>query len=746
MLHIDCAREGKESYSNPLHSHFPDRVSAAIDAERRKFFGERGSYYESVFYMVLTYYPPSLAQKKFVDLMVDDDEKKDRARSHSAETIEAFKQTLKNFEGMLGLAFKMKRLKSRIEKNEDGSVAVFDDFLSWLHFCMTGDRMPIRLPNAAGLPVDGMIGGVEFYRGMICKANEKYVMAVDVGGLPQEVYGGILNLLSELPLEYRWSSRFIYMDEHEAIKSLERLRSKWRQKERGFVAQVFNLPTANVNLDAVAMVDETQQFLADVSSNLVASGVMSSAIILMHENRKLLEEWAAFVRRSVSQLGFNSRIETVNTMQTYLGSLPGDGIRNMRRNMVHSLHLSALIPQSTVWTGEEKAPCPLYPPLSPVLMHCVTSTNTPFRLNLHVRDLGHTLIFGPTGSGKSVLLATLVAQFRRYEDVSIFCFDKGMSMYTLCKAMGGLHFNVAADDGALSFAPLQYLESASDLAWAEQWFEVIFKLNNYDINANDRNEIRQALAYLGGQTARSMTNFVNQLQSKHLRSVLEDYTVQGTLGHLLDAKEDNMSLSKLNVFELEEIMQSAVGSGSNRVALPVLMYLFRRIERSLRGQPAVIILDEAWVMLGHEAFRGKIVEWLKVLRKANCCVVMATQSLTDAEKSGILDVLVESSATKIFLPNIYAQDEVASNLYQRMGLNSKQIEIIASARPKRHYYYVSERGRRLFELALGQFALTFVGVSDKDTVAKVKAFEAEYGEKWVDAWLLKNGVAWPEMK
>ena len=85
--------------------------------------------------------------------------------------------------------------------------------------------------------------------------------------------------------------------------------------------------------------------------------------------------------------------------------------------------------------------------------------------------------------------------------------------------------------------------------------------------------------------------------------------------------------------------------------IPVLLYLFRHFERSLTGAPALLLLDEAWVMLGHPVFREKIREWLKVLRKANCAVVLATQSLSDAVRSGILDVLLESCPTKILLPN-----------------------------------------------------------------------------------------------
>ena len=138
----------------------------------------------------------------------------------------------------------------------------------------------------------------------------------------------------------------------------------------------------------------------------------------------------------------------------------------------------------------------------------------------------------------------------------------------------------------------------------------------------------------------------------------------------------------LTVFEIETLL-----SLGDRYALPVLLYLFRRIEKSLAGQPAAIILDEAWIMLGHPVFRNKIQEWLKTLRKANCLVLLATQSLSDAANSGILDNILEATATKLFLPNLYARDEDTSALYRRMGLNNRQIEILATAVPKRQYYY-----------------------------------------------------------
>jgi type IV secretion system protein VirB4 len=483
------------------------------------------------------------------------------------------------------------------------------------------------------------------------------------------------------------------------------------------------------------MVADAELAIAEVNSGLVAQGYYTSVVILMDENRNQLDVSARQVEKAINRLGFAARVESINTMDAYLGSLPGHGVENVRRPLINTMNLADLLPTSTIWTGLNQAPCPLYPPLAPALMHCVTHGSTPFRLNLHVRDLGHTFMFGPTGAGKSTHLALIAAQLRRYPGMSIFAFDKGMSIYPLAKATGGKHFTVAADDDQLAFCPLQFLETKGDRAWAMAWIDTILALNNVETTPGQRNEIGNAIMSMYASGARTLAELSVTIQDEAIREAIKQYTVDGTMGHLLDAEEDGLSLADFTVFEIEELMNLG-----EKYALPTLLYLFRRIERALHGQPAVIILDEAWLMLGHPAFRAKIREWLKVLRKANCLVLMATQSLSDAANSGILDVIVESTATKIFLPNVYARDEDTAALYRRMGLNARQIEILATAIPKRQYYYVSENGRRLYDLALGPLARAFVGASDKDSIAAIKTLEAKHGGTWVHEWLAGRGL------
>lgn len=233
-----------------------------------------------------------------------------------------------------------------------------------------------------------------------------------------------------------------------------------------------------------------------------------------------------------------------------------------------------------------------------------------------------------------------------------------------------------------------------------------------------------------------MTDFVVQVQNDLIKEALAYYTMGNRGGDLLDGTEDDIHLTHLQVYELEELMKRG-----EKDLIPVLLYLFRKIERSLTGQPAVIVIDEAWMALSHPVFRAMILEWLKVLRKANCIVILATQSLSDAVKSGMLDVLVESCPTTIFLPNPKATQENILPIYQSFGLNHRQITLINEARQKRQYYVTSPIGNRLMDLSLSPLELAFVGVSDKAELRDLRQCIDENGESWYVDWLETKGVS-----
>jgi type IV secretion system protein VirB4 len=328
----------------------------------------------------------------------------------------------------------------------------------------------------------------------------------------------------------------------------------------------------------------------------------------------------------------------------------------------------------------------------------------------------------------------MAVQSLRYENMTVFIFEAGLSAYPLTRAVGGRHFNVAADERP-QLAPLQFLDTRIDRAWAMDWIDKVLLLNDFKTTPEQRTAIATAILSMHENGGKTLSDFFNACQDEEVREALMQYTVNGAMGHLLDAADDALGFSRFNTFELGELMELG-----DKYAVPALLYLFRRVVRSLKGQPAVIYLDEAWLMLLHPVFEQWIRKWLKTLAKLNCAVLLSTQNLTDAAKSSIFDVIVDSTATKIFLPNPDALSDEMAALYRRMGLNERQIHIVANALPKQQYYLVSEAGRRLYELGLGPLAQAFVGATDPVSLATVRRLEAQHGDAWVHEWLAMRGL------
>lgn len=750
---IDAARIDSPGYPAPSQSHFPDPVTALIDAERRAAFEREGGHFETEYALILQYLPPRRRQSKIAELIYDD-EAQDAEESPANRILDDFKKRLEDIQDGLGDILHMRRMGT-VTVGAGAAAYQTDELVNYLHFVLTGRSAPLRIPDCPAY-LDAWLGYDELWPGDTPRLGGKYVAAVAIDGFPGQSYPGILDMLDGLPLPYRWSTRFIFLDQHEAIGALNRYRLKWQQKIRGFWSQVFKSQKGMINTDALEMTHQSEAAMNEASSGLVAYGYYTPVVILMHEDRKFLEEQARYVRREIEHKGFAARIETVNAVEAWLGSLPGQTYPNVRRPLIHTLNLADMLPLTAVWPGLRENPCNFYPPSSPPLLHAVTTGATPFRLNLHVGDVGHTLVFGPTGAGKSTLLAALIAQFRRYQSrpwrgtgdphpASIIAFDKGGSLFALCKAAGGIHYDLGNDEAdSPALTPLLDIDSPTEALWAEEWIATCYTLRAGKTPSPEQAaEIHRAINLMRAEAprdSRSLTHFTATVQDPEIKAALEHYTLRGPMGHMLDGTDD-LHVGDFTVFDVDDLMKLG-----DQNAIPVLLYLFRRFERSLKGQPAMLSLDEAWVMLGHPVFREKLREWLKELRKKNCLVLMATQSLSDAANSGLLDVLIEQCPTKILLPNPEATQRGTkdnpgpADLYQMFGLNDREVEILKTARPKRQYYYKSPLGRRLFELGLGPLALAFVAISGKEDLAEVRQCIEDYGDDWPLQWMRQRGV------
>jgi type IV secretion system protein VirB4 len=431
--------------------------------------------------------------------------------------------------------------------------------------------------------------------------------------------------------------------------------------------------------------------------------------------------------------------ETVNAIEAWLGSLPGHVYANVRQPPISTLNLAHMMPFSAVWAGPERDEHFQAPPL----FFAQTEGSTPFRFSLHVGDVGHTLIVGPTGAGKSVLLALMALQFRRYAGAQVFAFDFGGSIRAAALAMGGDWHDLGGalgDDIAepAALQPLVRIDGASERAWAAEWIATLLAREAVSITPELKEHLWSALTSLASApvTERTITGLSVLLQSNALKQALQPYTIGGPWGRLLDAETERLGEADVQAFETEGLIGASA-------APAVLSYLFHRIEDRFDGRPTLLIIDEGWLALDDRGFAGQLREWLKTLRKKNASVIFATQSLADIDGSAIAPAIIESCPTRVFLPNERALEPQIATIYRRFGLNDRQIEILSRSTPKRDYYCQSRHGNRLFELGLSEVALAFTAASSKtDQTAIAETIAAHGREGFAAAWLRGKGLDW----
>ena len=496
---------------------------------------------------------------------------------------------------------------------------------------------------------------------------------------------------------------------------------------------------SNINQTAVTKYQQAKTAEMWIESDITSYGYYTSCIVVLADSPDEADVRAKAVVQTINNIGFKAKVEDLNSVDAWMGTLPGNVGRNVRRHLVSCTNLIHMMPLSTIWAGASRNKHLDGPPL----LYTQTSGNTPFRLSLHVGDVGHTLVVGPTGAGKSVFLNMVEASFRKYKDARVFVFDKGASSYVLTRGVGGTFFDLGNEEsGALSFQPLAKIDDDKERQWALEWICDYVRQENLEITPERKQLIWDALeavatSYVGeNKRLRRMTNLVNAIQSEELKKALAPLCSGGPYGRIFDSDVDNLQLGSWQTFEMEKLMNTPQIVGTT------LMYIFHRIEQSLKGEPTIIVLDECWVFFDNEQFAAKIREWLKVLRKANASVIFATQSITDIVNSPIFHTVLDACYSRIFLPNDNAMEEKNAENYALFGLNQRQIEILASATKKMDYYYVSTYGSRLFQLALDAcpVSLAYVAVNTKG-VNDAKEIVREHGvEEFNRHWLIRCNI------
>jgi type IV secretion system protein VirB4 len=724
-IFVEASRHSAQDYPA---SRFPDPVSSLVDAERAAQFEEEGAHFESAYYLTFMFLPPAEEAARAEAFLYEG-----RVDGGGVDP----KQILRGFiDGT-------DRVLQLVEGFVPEAAWLSDaETLTYLHSCISTRRHRVRVPEVP-MYLDAILVDEPLVGGLAPRLGNAHLRTLTVMGFPSMTYPGILDDLNRLAIPYRWSTRAVALDKTDATRVLTRIRRQWFAKRKSVAAilkeVMTNESSALLDTDAHNKALDADAALQELGSDLIGEAYVTATVTVWDEDARVADERLRLVEKVIQGRDFTCIAETVNAVEAWLGSLPGHVYANVRQPPVSTLNLAHMMPLSAVWAGPDRNEHLDGPPL----LFAKTEGATPFRLSLHVGDVGHTLVVGPTGAGKSVLLALLALQFRRYPGAQIFAFDFGGSIRAAALAMGGDWHDLGgamSDDavGPVALQPLAAVDDAAERAWAAQWVAAILAREGVTVTPEAKEHLWSALDSLASAplAERTLTGLAVLLQSVPLRQALQPYCIGGPWGRLLDAEAEHLGETSVQAFETEGLIGTSA-------APAVLAYLFHRVEGRLDGSPTMLIVDEGWLALDDPTFGAQLREWLKTLRKKNASVVFATQSLADIETSAIAAAIVESCPTRLFLPNERAIEPQITSIYRRFGLNDRQIEILARATPKRDYYCQSRHGNRLFELGLGEVVLAFTAASSKADQAAIAEVLANHNRAgFAAAWLRRKGLDW----
>lgn len=720
MIEFDSIREQSGHY--PDHNHMSNPVAQLIEQERKWQYAQSGALFETNTYLTLTYTPKSQMSASTRKFLFDGNEEiKDKT----------IKEIAKEFDD---------RVDQFVHFVASGNISRFhqlkkDEYTSFLHKCITDDTVEMIAPPH-GVFLHQYLSVRGFEGSLPPKIGDKYIRTFSINEYPHYLMPMVMRILNSLAIEFRYHVRFATLSRSEANSVLKKLKATWHNKANGhllgIIAEAMN-GNKKENLVASQNKALAEQAIMENESNLMKYGMFNGTFLLFNEDRGALNRAATDLRNAIQGLGLMLRDETVNDIEAYLGSLPGHGCYNRRLHPADAVHWSYMLPLSHIYSGEHHCPNPLIGKDEPCLFYSITDQTNAYRFTNYVSDVGHMIMVGPTGSGKTTFLNFMQAQFSRYKNARVRGLDKDQSSEVAYRLFG--KYVQIGEKNSLELSPLVLLDDDISLEITQNWLEDTFVIQGIEMTPDRSAEIRQALTNLATRQQKYRTFSNLDFQDVDLRKAHQNLNtgvfknvMNGTNTDVIDGAQVGIDVGA--ILELNE-----------KVHMPIIMAILNQLRLSFKdGYPTLLIIDEAWLFLDHPTFVKKIKDWLKTLRKLNVSVIFATQSVTDAINSSIFHVLLESCPTQAFLPNDKAVEETTANHYASMNLNAKEIEIIAGAIPKKHYYIRQPKGNRLIDLGLGEVAKAFLTVSSKADKQVFNSYYTDEHMNWISPYLKSKGL------
>lgn len=707
-------------------SAWPCEAARLIDAEFRAGYGQAGNRFISRYYLAIHYLPPPEEERKVASFFIENATRKE---TNYGDVLARFIETTDTW---FALA----------QKSLPQFRALGDDEI-YTYLCATvGERFIDRRLPGFGQYLDYLCASVDITPGHEPKLGQRHLRSISLRGYPHETVMAVLAALDHLPVEMRFSTRWIGLDRGDADSALQKIRTKWFSKRFGgrqLLSDAVHQEESKLqNPEAMIRADEANAALADLAQARSAQGLATFTIIVTGATVSEADERAKAVIHTLDGCGFVAKVESFNAFDAWLGTLPGNAKANVRQPLISSINFAHMAPVTAVWPGDAQNAHWK----GPALIYAKTAGSATFRVNLHVGDVGHTLILGKTGAGKSFLLNTILAQALRYPGLRIVGIDKDGSTRATTLAMGG-HFHDLSNRRFAGFQPLRNVHLPAVRDWAQNWLELICEQGlRQPLTAKQVARLTDALASLAGAPLDERTLGLCRafVQDSELKVALDPYCNGGPYAYLFDAKGEYLQDHFWQVFELGAIHDQR---GLARI---VTDYLYHRMDRLFAdARPTIFFVEEAWVYFDDEDAAPRLKQRLVTLRKFNVAMIFVTQNPADIQRSAIADAVFQSVSTRILLPNPSIFDLSVKPIYARLGLNDRQMTLLQEAAQKSDYYLVNERGARLFSLPVGPITKILCGTTDRVDHPLLDAIlDSRSKQPFYRQLLAQKGVTLPE--
>ena len=540
--------------------------------------------------------------------------------------------------------------------------------------------------------------------------KKRYAAIVAIREYGPATAAGFMDSFLQLPFEFVIAQSYQFSDRSAKIGAMQRRQNRM----------------INAQDKAISQIAEISDALDMATSGHVAFGKHQLSVMCFEEDPRKLENVASMAIAELVNVGINPVREKIIMEQTFWAQLPGNFDFIARGSDITTMNLASFASMHNYPTGKIDGNH-----WGNALTVFETTSGTPYFFNFHARDVGHSTVIGPTGSGKTVLLNFLCTQAQKF-NCRIFFFDKDRGAEIFMRAIGGKYSIIEPSENC-GFNPLQLPDTPENRTFITEWLRTLVTINDEPFGASDMERVEGAV----------IGNFKLAKKDRMLRNIAPFFGMEGpgtiagrlkmwhsgtAYSGLFDNEEDiiDFSLGSAFGFEMGEVLR-------DRSSLaPVLLYLFHRINLSLDGTPTIIVLDEAWALIDNKIFAERIKDWLKTLRKLNGMVVFATQSVEDAANSSISATLIQQTATQIFLPNPKATEAYKTAFM----VTDREFNLLQTTDPGSRFFLVKQ-GKDVVVARIdlsGMDEIVNVLSARAETIIIVDEMRAKYGDS-PDAWM-----------